>query len=264
MTKTKLSSYLLPIVLVTVMVFSSIVLSRQVLAVKQETIKIQIPTIFIPGTNASNKRFDSLITDLRQAGVANDVLKVYVKENGEIKLSGKLTSQDQAPIIVVGYEDNSEEAVETQAKLFQNVLGEIEKRYQFSDYQAVGHSNGGLAITTYLEDYRQVSDPNLRKLVTIGTPFNGVEETESKTTELAAMLANATQLPEIESVLTIAGRLEAESDGVVPVASVLWAKEIYQEATVNYQEEVVTGQESGHSDLVTNGEVVEKLKDFLF
>lgn len=260
MTKTKLSSCLLLMMLVIVLIISSImVLTRRVLA-EQEVSLIQSPTIFIPGTNGTNHRFDSLIDELKQSDVAiNGILKVYVKKNGDIRLSGKLSQRDQEPLIVVGFEDNSEGAVDDQGRLFQHVLMTLAENYQFNDYQVVGHSNGGLTVTAYLANYHQVSDPILTKLVTIGTPF-----TDEPTSETGLNFVKKRSLPIVGSVLAIAGDLDGESDGVVTVASALGAREIYQDVSGNYEELVVTGDLAGHSYLVTNPKVVKKMIQELF
>ncbi|PGZ95329.1 alpha/beta hydrolase, partial [Bacillus sp. AFS051223] len=44
--------------------------------------------------------------------------------------------------------------------------------YSFNSYNALGHSNGGLVWTIYLEKMTQKATSQMRTLITLGTPYN--------------------------------------------------------------------------------------------
>lgn len=48
------------------------------------------PTILIPGSSASQNRFDGLVKELNKGVNKHSLLKVTVKETGAMTVSGKL------------------------------------------------------------------------------------------------------------------------------------------------------------------------------
>lgn len=257
------------------LVGNTLLVFAEKLTLPREAVKIQTPTIFVPGTNGTVNRFDSLISQLKTENKKN-VLKITVNTDGSITKNGSLAVDDSQPIIVIGFEDSSDETLNIQGKWFQQALTEVQKYYHFDTYNYVGHSNGGLVITSYLEEFQQATDPALAKLITIGTPFNDTSMTynEAVTTFtepkkisdlLAGYLELTKNIPDTIQMLNIAGEVDdTASDNTVPVQSVFSGRYIYQEKINSYQEIIIKGEDTDHSALVENQQVIDEIKSFFW
>jgi len=238
-----------------------------------EPVEIQTPTIFVPGTNGTVNRFNGLIKALDSKA---DVLKVTVATDGTVSSKGKLTSTAEHPIIVIAFEDSSDETLPVQGKWYQLALHYIQEKYSFETYNYLGHSNGGLVITSYLEEFQQTGDPELAKLITLGTPYNDTSKkyneavtsfTQLKETSdlLEGYLTNLENIPDTIEMLNIAGEVDdTASDNTVPVQSVFSGRYIYQDQVAEYQEVLIEGENTSHSELVENQKAVQLLKDFFW
>ena len=105
------------------------------------------PVIMIPGSSASINRFDTLVQKINELDHKNhSLLKVYVKENGQLVFTGRIRRQDNEPFIVVGFQNNHDgySNIKKQAKWFNLAFNELKQRYNFNNFKAIGHSNGGL------------------------------------------------------------------------------------------------------------------------
>lgn len=238
-----------------------------------EPVAIQTPTIFVPGTNGTVNRFNGLINTLDSKA---DVLKVTVDTDGTVSSKGKLTSTTEHPIIVIAFKDSSDKTLPVQGKWYQLALRYIQEKYSFETYNYLGHSNGGLVITSYLEEFQQPDDPKLAKLITLGTPYNDTKKkyneavtsfTKLKETSnlLEGYLTNLENIPDTIEMLNIAGEVDdTASDNTVPVQSVFSGRYIYQDQVANYQEVLIQGDKTSHSELVENQKVIQLLKDFFW
>ncbi|MBO0440509.1 alpha/beta hydrolase [Candidatus Enterococcus ikei] len=238
-----------------------------------EPVEIQAPTILVPGTNGTVNRFNGLIKSLDPQA---DVLKVTVATDGTVSSKGKLTSSTKHPMIVIAFKDSSNSTLPVQGKWYQLALSYIQEKYSFETYNYLGHSNGGLVITSYLEEFQQATDPKLAKLITLGTPYNDTPEkyneavtsfTQLKETSdlLKGYLKNLENIPNTIEMLNIAGEVDdTASDNTVPVQSVYSGRYIYQDQVAEYQEVLIQGENASHSELVENQKVVQLLKDFFW
>ena len=110
------------------------------------------PVIFIPGSSATQNRFDELVTKLnKKRGNKHSLLKLTVDTNNHISYSGEIKPRDNEPFIVVGFENNKDgySNIKKQAKWFSIAFTALAKKYQFNNFKAVGHSNGGLIYTAF-------------------------------------------------------------------------------------------------------------------
>lgn len=228
----------------------------------------QIPLIMVPGTGGTTERFDGLITSLQ----TTNVLKVTVHKDEQVTMTGKLTNKSNRPIIVIAFEDASDEALVEQGKWFQIGLQAVVARYAFSEYTFLGHSNGGLILTQYLEDYYTKKDPTILRAMTLGTPYNDMPEryNEQKMTfdtpkeyspQLTNYLANQARIPSID-VYNIIGDTGEATDEVVTMTSVLSGRLVYQDKGA-HQEKIIT-DDAEHSALVENVEVISLIHTFLW
>ena len=62
-----------------------------------------------------------------------------------------------------------------QAKLFNQAFEALQEKYNFNNFKGLGHSNGGLIYTAFIENYLGDYDVDLKTLMTIGTPYNFTE-----------------------------------------------------------------------------------------
>ncbi|MBD5068773.1 MAG: alpha/beta hydrolase [Lactobacillus sp.] len=225
------------------------------------------PVIMIPGSSASVNRFDALIKKINsRSQKKHSLLKVKVYNNGKITYSGKIQPKDNEPFIVVGFENNKDgySNILKQAKMFDKAFNQLAKRYEFNNFKAFGHSNGGLIYTAFLEKYMSKYDVRAKILMTVGTPYNFSETSvQRKTQMLADFIKNRKNLPKDLSVYTVAGTKTYDSDGLVPEASVAAGKYIYQGVVKHFTQITVTGEDAQHSDLPQNDQIIELISRYV-
>ena len=226
------------------------------------------PIIMIPGSSATENRFDGLVTKLNQdrQGTKHSLLKVKVWNDGHITYSGSMDAKDNEPVIVVGFENNKDgySNIKKQAKLFNQAFEALQEKYNFNNFKGLGHSNGGLIYTAFIENYLGDYDVDLKTLMTIGTPYNFTETNiKNKSEMLADFIKGKEAIPTTLHMYSVAGTITYDSDELVPDASVSAGKYIYQNQAASYTEITVTGEDAQHSDLPTNDEVVALVKEHI-
>lgn len=226
------------------------------------------PIFMIPGSSATENRFDGLVTKLNQdrQGTKHSLLKVKVWNNGTITYSGSIDSKDNEPIIVIGFENNKDgySNIKKQAKMVNQAFEALQEKYNFNNFKGLAHSNGGLIYTAFIENYLGEYDVDLKTLMTIGTPYNFTETNiKNKSEMLADFIKNREAIPTTLHMYSVAGTITYDSDELVPDASVSAGKYIYQNQAASYTEITVTGEDAQHSDLPTNDEVVALIKQHI-
>lgn len=225
------------------------------------------PVIFIPGSSATQNRFDGLIDKLNdRRGKRHSLLKVTVHTNDRISYSGSIRPRDNEPFIVVGFENNKDgySNIKKQAKWFSIAFNALAKKYQFNNFKAIGHSNGGLVYTMYLENYFNRDDISIKKLMTIGSPYNFSETSLShKTQMLSDFIKQRKKIPKTLSVYSIIGTQNFDNDGIVPARSAEAGKYIYQGQAQHYTETTVTGNDAQHSDLPQNQQIINLIEQYI-
>ena len=226
------------------------------------------PIIMIPGSSATENRFDGLVAKLNQdrQGSKHSLLKVKVWNDGTITYSGSIDAKDNEPIIVVGFENNKDgySNIKKQAKMVNQAFEALQLKYNFNNFKGLGHSNGGLIYTAFIENYLGDYDVDLKTLMTIGTPYNFTEiNIKNKSEMLADFIKAREAIPTTLHMYSVAGTITYDSDELVPDASVSAGKYIYQNQAETYTEITVTGEDAQHSDLPTNDEVVALIKQHI-
>lgn len=222
----------------------------------------------IPGSSATENRFDGLVTKLNQdrQGTKHSLLKVKVWNDGTITYSGSIDAKDNEPIIVIGFENNKDgySNIKKQAKMVNQAFEALQEKYNFNNFKGLAHSNGGLIYTAFIENYLGDYEVDLKTLMTIGTPYNFTETNiKNKSEMLADFIKNREAIPTTLHMYSVAGTITYDSDELVPDASVSAGKYIYQNQAASYTEITVTGEDSQHSDLPTNDEVVALIKQHI-
>ena len=222
------------------------------------------PTILVPGSDATQERFNELISDLNSREKNHSVLKLTVKKDSRITYSGKVNNKDRQPFIVIAFENNQDgyANIKKQAEWLDLAMVSLQEKYKFKRFNAIGHSNGGLNWTIFLEKYYDSDDFDMQNLLTIGTPYN-FEETNvsNKTQMLKDLTAAKDKIPASLSVYNLAGTESYDGDKIVPFASVETGKYIFQKTAKHYTQVTVSGDEAGHSDLPSNPEVIQYIAE---
>ena len=226
------------------------------------------PIIMIPGSSATENRFDGLVAKLNQdrQGTKHSLLKVKIWNDGRMTYSGSIDVKDNEPIIVIGFENNKDgySNIKKQAKMVNQAFEALQSKYNFNNFKGLGHSNGGLIYTAFIENYLGDYDVDLRTLMTIGTPYNFTETNIKNKSEMLADFIKAREaIPTTLHMYSVAGTITYDSDELVPDASVSAGKYIYQNQAETYTEITVTGEDAQHLDLPTNDEVVALIKQHI-
>ena len=225
----------------------------------------QVPLILIPGTDANGNRFDSFMNELMKQVGKKDILKINVKTDGTTEWTSSLTKKSIAPFIVISFSDSSEKGVEKQAEWTDIAMKKAHQLYSFDFYNALGHSNGGLVWTIYLEKMTQKATSQMRTLITLGTPYNYLDSNANpypnsssltKTDMLRRMISKKEKIPHSLRMISIAGDYKDNSDGVVPLTSALSSSKIYNNVS-SYHEKIFDGINTQHNQLTENEEVIK-------
>ncbi len=104
------------------------------------------PVIMIPGSSATENRFDGLVKELnKNQRNPHSLLKIRVTNKDKLQFSGRIRPGDKEPFIVVGFQNNRDgySNIKQQARQFNIAFKELDKRFDFNNFKAFGHSNGG-------------------------------------------------------------------------------------------------------------------------
>ncbi|WP_251546484.1 alpha/beta hydrolase [Limosilactobacillus caecicola] len=224
------------------------------------------PIIMIPGSSATVNRFDGMIDMLNNMDhKRHSLLKVKVYNDGHIVYSGRIRQGDNEPFIVVGFQNNHDgySNIKKQAKMFNKAFNQLKERYDFNNFKGIGHSNGGLIYTYFLEHYFNENQITIKRLMTIGSPYNFSEPTSRRTEMLRDFIKYRKNLPSDLEVYSVAGAENYVEDGIVPLSSVLAGKYVYQGAVKHYTQTTVTGKLAQHSSLPKNTEVLDLVERYI-
>lgn len=250
-----------------ILTFFSYCWSHQSVSVLQKRQQSQMsPVIMIPGSSATVNRFDTLVTKINQMDHwKHSLLKVKVYNSGKITYSGQVRQNDNEPFIVVGFENNHDgySNIKKQAKMFNTAFNQLKDQYNFNNFKGIGHSNGGLIYTYFLEHYFNERQIKIKRLMTIGTPYNFAEPSNRRTQMLTDFIKYWKSLPNNLIMYSVAGSENYVEDGLVPLSSVLAGKYIYQGIVKHYTQVTFTGKLAQHSALPQNREVLDLIRRYV-
>lgn len=227
------------------------------------------PVIMVPGSSATTERFNQLISQLNKTTVRqHSVLKITVSREAKLSYSGSIKKNDLEPFIIIGFTDNRDgyTNIKKQAYWLDIAFDSLMKNYKFNNFNAFGHSNGGLIWTYWLEHYysQYDSDAKIKRLMTLGTPYNFTEKNIANRTQmLADFIKGRSKLPKSLKVYSLTGGKNYESDGIVPESSVAAGKFIFQNQVKAYTAIIVTGKQADHSELPQNKQVIQVIRQYL-
>ncbi|MBC1707991.1 alpha/beta hydrolase [Listeria welshimeri] len=240
-------------------------------------LKEEIPIILIHGSGGDTHSLDEMADHLmNEYKSSNEEMSMSISEKGTITYQGKLTKDAKRPIIKFGFDQNQAAPMDW-SDLLKIAMQDLKTRYGFTQMDGVGHSNGGLALTYFAEDYSKDNTvPNLRKLVAIGSPFNDLDPDDNgddltfkklpnNTPQLDYFIEKETKVnPDLE-VLSIAGALSEDNltDGIVPTNSSLASRLFMPTNAKVYMEDLQVGESAIHQTLHETPESIEKTYWFL-
>ncbi|GAJ25732.1 cell surface hydrolase [Liquorilactobacillus sucicola DSM 21376 = JCM 15457] len=224
------------------------------------------PIVLVPGSSATENRFDGLIDKLNTGNKKTSLLKITVKENNQLRIRGRIFPRDRRPFIVIAFENNKDgyRNIQKQARWMSVAMNYLTEKYQFNHFSGIGHSNGGLVYTLFLEKYMDQNQLLLDRLMTIGTPYNFSETNMNQRTNiLQELISKKEKLPRNLTVYSIDGTTNYTTDGIVPSTSVSAGKYVFQNQVGQYTKITVTGKDSQHSDLPQNKEIIQLINEYI-
>lgn len=240
-------------------------------------LKKEIPIILIHGSGGDTHSLDEMADHLmNEYKSSNEEMSMSISEKGTITYQGKLTKDAKRPIIKFGFDQNQAAPMDW-SDLLKIAMQDLKTRYGFTQMDGVGHSNGGLALTYFAEDYSKDNTvPNLRKLVAVGSPFNDLDPDDNgddltfkklpnNTSQLDYFIEKETKVnPDLE-VLSIAGALSEDNltDGIVPTNSSLASRLFMPNNAKVYMEDLQVGESAIHQTLHETPESIKKTYWFL-
>ncbi|SJZ49798.1 Uncharacterized protein with an alpha/beta hydrolase fold [Pilibacter termitis] len=251
-------------------------------ATKKTSVKNEIPTVFVHGSSGDAYTFSTMLEQItieRKNSITPLILTIA--PDGAIKESGKLDKKSDMPVIQIGFGDPNS-TIENQVTWIHHVLSYLKSQHKITAINYVGYSDGGVVGLNYLEKYgQQKSLPQIKKMVTIGSPFNdqlpkAEDETiaevlkvgpQDKSERYQAFAKQINDVPQTISFLLIAGDVEKNEQGdtVVPLSDALSVYSLLKQNHNPVKKDIVTGEESTHMHMITqNKEVREDIQNFLW
>lgn len=225
------------------------------------------PVILVPGSSATQNRFNALVKELNtQTKTQHSLLRVEVKTNNQLVYSGSIRRGDRRPFIVIGFQNKTDGLtnIRRQAAWFAIAFQALQKTYHFNHFSAMGHSNGGLVLTLFMENALAKTGAHADRLMTIASPFN-LEEANPKvdTPLFKQLVAGRQNLSKHLVVYSLAGSQSYDGDGIVPFDSVDRGKYIFQKQVKSFTQITVSGTNANHANLPENQQIVHLIRQDL-
>lgn len=132
------------------------------------------PTIFLHGYKGTYYSFGNLLNRFQNKYHWGDKGLVYrVDIDGSIQVEEQLKSKSQ-PLFVQVIFKNNRASFQDGSAWIAAVMQHLKQNYHIQEVNLVGHSMGGILFTKYITEYEGAIYPNVNKLITIGSPFDGI------------------------------------------------------------------------------------------
>ncbi|ASN07174.1 alpha/beta fold hydrolase [Virgibacillus necropolis] len=231
------------------------------------------PTVFVHGYKGTINSFGNMLYRFEeQYEWGNKSLIYKISNNGNIRVYN-LNKGRAEPVFIQVILENNRASFRDGAQWLSTVLSHMKQHYQIDNVNIVGHSMGGLISMKYIEEYQNnMEHPVTEKLVTIGSPFDGVYSqtyfqinhdaaaTDLKPNSAALQLLRKTKetIPGDLEVLSIGstGDLIAKPKSVNAIRMIIPADQL---KTV-----MIENNQLGHSELHENQQVDQLIYSFLW
>ncbi|EUJ47514.1 alpha/beta hydrolase [Paenilisteria rocourtiae] len=237
----------------------------------------QTPLILVHGTGGNTDTFDSFSdTFIDDYKLSNERIKLEIGTDGKLIYHGIFTKNAKNPIVQIGFEDSIDASIDQQTDWLRIAIKDLANKYKFAQMDGVGHSNGGLVLSTYSQNFAKTR-PLLKRLVVIGSPYNDLDENDNKgdldftdvpvtTPLLKSYEENRDKINPELLVLSIASDIDdgSFSDDIVPVLSALGSRLIFKDQSKVYLESYYKGPEYDHRTMFADHTIQEHVAWFLY
>lgn len=242
--------------------------------------KIQRPVLYVHGFRGGDYTTEKMVkSGLKYTG-KKEFLKAWINWRGKITYEGTWTD-DENPIIQVVFQNKwvGENQI---AHWLTHLLFDLRKKYEFHEYDAIGHSLGAVSLVIVnLYEKRHAYMPKMNNLVLIAGPFNGVlglndlpNINRITPTGKPAFMSptyfriymNRNNVSSNLKVLNIYGNVEdySNSDKYVSVTSAKSISYILEPKVKEYYDMPVSGTKAEHSLLHDNSDILQKINLFVY
>lgn len=142
------------------------------LSIEQRNAKYQFsntPTIFFHGWGGNALTFNKTINTVQDKNIGEKSLTVYVDFNNHLHFKGRWDNRAVNPMIQVIFYKNFPEQYIDQTPIIHNILTKLKRHYNIKNYNVVAHSWGGSAAFANLLIKRDANQPNLNKMILLGS-----------------------------------------------------------------------------------------------
>lgn len=229
-------------------------------------------TVFVHGYKGTANSFGGMLDRFERRDWGSKALVYYVSKNGNMQVYNVNQGKKKPKFVQVVFENNRAN-FDDSATWLSKVMNHLKERYHIDSVNLVGHSMGGLVSLKYTEEYQDKTQyPAIGKLVTIGSPFDGIysqkyfqfnrdaaaTDLKPDSPVLQLLKANGQAFPEDVAVLNIGstGDLVAVPESVQTLRTIIPAHQI--------TEKMIENGSLGHSDLHENDQVDKMIHSFLW
>jgi uncharacterized alpha/beta hydrolase family protein len=252
--------------------------SHQPIVKKSDT----IPTVFVHGFKGSARSFNNMLGRFENNYHWGKREMVFnISKTGQVQVWGNLPKYQIHPFIQVIFQD-SHATIHNNTIWLKDVMGMLHQHYHVKRVNLVGHSMGGLDSTNFIEQTHNQRElyPSVVKLITIGSPFAGIDrksyytnkhnygpavrDLKPNSTALQSLFIHRKWFDPTIKVLSIAGLAfnPKLGDGVVPLNSALGSR--YIVPPQNFETRIVNDINATHSQLHENEMVDRFIGEFLW
>lgn len=252
--------------------FTMMFLTTDVRKSAESETKIKYPTVFVHGYKGTVNSFGNLLDRFEyKYGWGNKAIVYRVSSSGHLNVRNLSKGKKESAFVQVIFENNRASIADT-SEWLAKVLAHMKNVYGIDSVNLVGHSMGGLVSMKYVLSYQDSTKyPRVHKLVTIGSPFDGIYSKEyfqinhdSATVDLKPgsgalklMRLNKEAISDSLQVLSIG----STGDFVALPESVHAIRKIVNEDQLT--EKMIENKSLGHSELHENATVDKMVYSFL-
>lgn len=237
----------------------------------------QTPTVFIHGYRGTVNSFEGMLDRFQSDYEWGEKTHICTSKKGTAACTPLNITKAEHPMIQVYFENNDADFENTSVELG-NIMKLLKEEYGYDKVNIVAHSMGGLVSVNYIQETKQEKEfPKVEKLVTIGTPFKGIEREvfEKRYHEKEHdLIADSKALQELYAeenafdprtkVYSLAGKIseKEDGDGLVSVQSATAFGDYLKKS--QYREHVVVSKKATHNGLHENKQVDAEVGRFLW
>ncbi|RTZ57257.1 alpha/beta hydrolase [Bacillus sp. SAJ1] len=254
------------------------------LFIKPDTTKSQhntqsTPTLFVHGFKGGPRSFNFMLERFQnQYHWGKKTMVCEVDKNGHLHIYGGIPTYSKNPFIQVVFKNNRASIQDT-TNWLKEIMTVLNQRYNVKEIYVVGHSMGGLVLTNFIEQSNG-QYPEVQKLITIGSPFKGIQketyyqnvhntgpaifDLKSHSPFLQSLVSNRNTFNRHIQVLSIAGVAKdpEDGDGVVSLNSALGLQDIVPNS--NFHKKIIYDPHATHSSLHEHPIVDQYIGEFLW